>query len=176
MLFKSMSTVFTLVFVQYLLSPFQVSAHDPQTGLPYSYSITTLDTAALTATDQEPAASTTVAAAMLPYLTRPPLPVPSARGYSPYLANPYATNPYMANPYLASPYAANPYLGNPYMGNPYLANSYAANPYAANPYGVVPPQASYYNPYYAPYGAAGPLGWPLQNGGGGDNQEAAKNE
>jgi len=145
-----------------------VSAHDPQTGLPFSYSITTLDTALPAPLPSQE----NTAAAALPYLTRAALPQLPATPYSPYLSQ-FSASPY--SPYLPqlsaspnSPYL--PYLagGNaayaPYMANPYASYPYLANPYLASPYAT---------PYYRPYGAyAAPLSWPLQ----GQQEAAAKEE
>jgi hypothetical protein len=141
-----------------------VSAHDPQTGLPFSYSITTLDTALPAPLPSQE----NTAATALPYLTRAALPQLPATPYSPYLSQLSATpySPYLSQlsaspyspylPYLAGSNAAYaPYMANPYAGYPYLANPYLASPYAT--------------PYYRPYGAYGaPLSWPLQG-----QQEAA---
>jgi hypothetical protein len=144
-----------------------VSAHDPQTGLPFSYSITTLDTALPAPLPSQE----NTAAAALPYLTRAALPQLASTPYSPYLSQ-LSASPY--SPYLPqlsassySPYL--PYLAGsnaayaPYMANPYASYTYLANPYLASPYAT---------PYYRPYGAYGaPLSWPLQG-----QQEAAKEE
>ncbi len=155
-----------------------MSAHDPQTGLPFSYSITTLDTALPAPLPSQE----NTAAAALPYLTRAALPQLaanpylsqlSASPYSPYLpqlsASPYSL--YLPPQLSASPYS--PYL--PYLAGsnaayaPYMANPYASYPYLAN-YNLASPYAT---PYYRPYGTYGaPLSWPLQ----GQQEAAAKEE
>ncbi len=136
-----------------------MSAHDPQTGLPYSYSITTLDAPLLPASPSDPAVSGTEAAR--PYLApsayQSPYLAASRAANLPYLASPYLANPYLANPYLSSPYVSDPYLSSPYVANPYLPAPYLSNPYLSSPYSPVAPRPlSYYNPY----GTA--LGWPQQ--------------
>ncbi len=145
-----------------------MSAHDPQTGLPFSYSITTLDTAPPAPLPSQESS----AAAAQPYLTRAALPQLAATPYPPYLsqlsASPYSpylpqlsASPY--SPYLPYPLAESNAAYAPYMANPYASYPYLANPYLASPYAM---------PYYRPYGTYGaPLSWPLQG-----QQEAAANE
>ncbi|XP_023332558.1 uncharacterized protein LOC111704533 [Eurytemora carolleeae] len=151
---KCLIVLVVLVCSIYGSTDVQVSAHDPKTGLPYSYSITTLDTAAPIPGSQVPEQLQPVS----PFKNNI-LPLTNL----PYNGYPYNTQTYNAVPYNGVPYNAIPYNGIPFNHLPYSAAPYGynnLNPYSYSAYNPTAFNRGAYNPYYLGYN---PVGYKISN-------------